>query len=91
MNLMIEAKNRILDIRVDKFRNPDCGLFWDYGHSCAFCLSHDSEGHKRIWCCHEAYETSHHTIKSIRHVIKSIVSLEVYCKLRLYYSKVYDR
>lgn len=88
---LMEAKQKLMDIEVHGFRKPFSRLFQDYGHSHTFCLKLDSGYCERICHYNYHYEKSHHIIKSITSIIKSIVPLEVYGKLRLYCSKVYDR
>ena len=88
---LMEAKQKLMDIEVHGFRKPCSRLFWDYGHDYAFCLKGNFEGCEHTCHCNYIYEKSYHTIKSITSIIKRIVPLEVYGKLRLYYSKVYDR
>ena len=88
---LMEAKQKLMDIEVHGFRKPYSRLFQDYGHLHMFCLKLDSEHCERIWHYNYPYEKSHHSIKSISRIIKSIVFTEVHSKLRLHYRKLHDR
>ena len=84
---MIETKQNVLDIKVDRFQKPQSGLLQDYGQDHAFWLKLNHEDYEHIWHYQELYEKSHYTIKSIEAIIKSIVIEEMYSKLKPCYRK----
>ena len=84
---MIGTKQNVLDIKVDRFQKSHSGLLQDYGQDHVFHLKVDYEEYEHIWHYQELYEKSHHTIKSIESIIKSIVFAEVYSKLKPCYRK----
>lgn len=79
---MIETKQNVFDIKVDRFQKPQSGLLQSYNQDHVFRLKLEHECYEHIWHYQELYEKSHHTIKPIEAIIKSIVIREMYSKLK---------
>jgi hypothetical protein len=79
---MVETKQTLLNLEVHSVCKTHSRLLQNYSSNHVFHLKVDYEDYEHICHYQELYEKSYHTIKSVEAIIKSIVFMEVYSKLK---------